>query len=176
MLRADKDILIEKMSSDFQGAQHLILATFDGLSVNQANELRKKIREIGGKYYVIKNRLAKRAAAGTPVEKVSDGFAGPCSVALHPSDPVLLAKTLTGFAKNNPQIELLSGLLEAENVLDGAGVQQLSKLPGLQELRAQLLSAVQGQTRGEAFLPTSLPFSDIEELMRSDDNMRIRAF
>lgn len=143
MLRAEKDILIEKMSGDFQGAQHLILATFNGLSVNQDNELRKKIHEIGGDYFVIKNRLAKRAAAGTPVEKVADGFAGPCAVALHPSDPVLLAKTLSGFAKDNPQFELLSGLLEAENVLDGAGVKQLAKLPGLQELRAQLLSLFQ---------------------------------
>jgi large subunit ribosomal protein L10 len=141
--RAEKIAVIEKMQSGFQQTPHVILASFRGLSVNQANALRRKISSVGGRYEVVKNRLAKRAAAGTPVEPLSEKFSGPCAVASHESDPVGLAKALSEFAKDNPQLELLAGVVDAKDVVDAAGVKQLASMPGLPELRAQLLALIQ---------------------------------
>jgi large subunit ribosomal protein L10 len=141
--RAEKVDVAAKLNESFGQTPHIILATFRGLSVNQSTELRRKVRAAGGGYRVIKNRIAKRAAEGTAMEKLTDRLTGPCAVASHESDPVSLAKTLHDFAKDNPQLELLAGVVDAKDVLDSQGVEALSKLPGLQELRAQLLSVVQ---------------------------------
>ena len=143
MKRADKINVVEELNQEFSTKPHMVLATFKGLTVNQANDLRRKISGVGGSYRVIPNRIAKRAAAGTGAEGLSASFAGPCAIASHADDPVVLAKTLAGFAKENPQIELLAGLVDAREVIDQAGVKQLAMLPSLPELQAQLLAMIQ---------------------------------
>ncbi len=143
MNRAEKAENVEQIRETLQQYPHVILASFKGLSVNQANELRRKVDGSGGRYRVVKNRLAKRAAAGTPAEPLTAAFNGPCAVATHESDPISLAKALTEFAKDNPQLELLAGIIDAKDLLDAAGVKRLAKMPGLNELRAQLLALIQ---------------------------------
>jgi len=141
--RDEKVALVEKMQESFNAAPHFLLANFNGLTVNQATQLRRQIRKAGGRYAVIKNRLAKRAAAGTPLEPLTAKLSGPCALASHDSDPVALAKALSEFVKENPQVELLAGLIDAKEIVDAAGVKQLSLLPGMPELRAQLLCLIQ---------------------------------
>lgn len=143
MNRAEKVAACESMKQTFSATNHIILTSFRGLSVNQATELRSRIRHAGGRIQVVKNRLAKRAAAGTPVEVLVDKFSGPCALATHESDPVVLAKTLADFTKQNPQLELLAGMIDAKEFLDQDGVKHLASLPGLQELRAMLLNVIQ---------------------------------
>ena len=140
MNRQEKEALVESMNETFKASPHMILATFSGLTVNQANELRRKISVAGGRYSVIKNRLAKRAAHGTAAELLMERFSGPCALVSHESDPVVLAKTLSVYAKDNPQLELLAGVVDAKVVLDVDGVKHLASLPGLQEVRAQILA------------------------------------
>jgi large subunit ribosomal protein L10 len=142
VLRSDKVKVVEGLAEDFGRQPHLFLATFSGLNVNQATDLRRKVREVGGSFRVIKNRLAKRAAGGTGVEKIADRLTGPCALAGHETDPVQLAKVLTDFSKGNPQLEILAGVVDAQQVVDGDGVKRLASLPGLPELRAQLLSLI----------------------------------
>lgn len=148
MNRAEKTAAVERMHAEFQNAPHVILASFRGLSVNQANELRRKVGGVGGRYQVIKNRLAKLAAVGTTVEPLADMLNGPCALALHESDPVLLARTLAEFAKANPELELRAGVVDAKDVVDAGGVKQLAAMPGLTELRAQLLALIQTPATG----------------------------
>ena len=143
MNRAEKNAAVEELNGIFSGAPHMILASFSGLAVNRANELRTRVRDAGGSYRVIKNRLAKRAAGGTPMQALADAFSGPCALAWHQDDPVALAKALADFIKDNPQLELRVGIIDARDELDAAGLKQLSRLPGLPELRAQLLALIQ---------------------------------
>lgn len=140
MNRAEKTEMIESFNKTFTEKPHLVLAAFKGLTVNQVTGLRQSIHAAGGEYKVIKNRLAKRAAVGTPVEGIAELFKGPCAIAYHADDPVALAKALANFSKDNPEIQLLAGIVDARENLDADGVTKLSKLPGLQELQAQLLA------------------------------------
>ena len=142
MNRADKVSAVSKMNQEFERSAHLILASFRGLTVNQAGELRDRVREAGGRYRVIKNRLARLAAVGTPVEPLAVQFSGPCGVAVHDSDPVSLAKALSDFAKTHPELEVLGGLIDSRDTLDAAQIKQLAALPSLDQLRAQLLALV----------------------------------
>ena len=143
MKRADKVTFVEEMNRSFSEMPHMMVASFRGLTVNQATELRSRVRQAGGRIRVIKNRLARRAAVGTVAEPLVERLSGPCALATHASNPVILAKALSDFSEDNPQIELLAGLVDAKELLDASGVKQLAALPGLDELRAQLLSLFQ---------------------------------
>jgi large subunit ribosomal protein L10 len=111
--------------------------------VNQSSELRRRVRAVGGTYLVVKNRLARRAAVDTAVGKVESKLRGPCALVSHRSDPVVLAKVLSDFAKEHPQLELISAVVDGKDVVAGEGIKTLATLPGLPELRAQLLALVQ---------------------------------
>ncbi len=143
MRRAKKDAMIESLNKQFSENPHIIVASFNGLSANNANGLRRKIDETGGAIRVIRNRLAKRAAAGTPVEALIGEFEGPCALLSHKDDPVGLAKAVAGFVKDNPQVALKSGLIDGREQLDAAGLTALSKMAALPELRAQMLALFQ---------------------------------
>ncbi len=143
MNRADKKTAIASMAEQLQKVPHVFIADYRGLKANQASDLRRKIRAVGGSYLVVKNRLAKRASAGTGAEKLADRLTGPCGLASHVSDPIVLAKVLTDFSKDNPHLRLVAGVVDGRDVVDAEGIKFLSKLPGLQEIRAQLLALVQ---------------------------------
>ena len=143
MNRTEKTDVVARMNESFALAPHAILATYRGLTVNQATELRRRVRLAGGRVLVIKNRLARRAAAGTPLAPLAQSFSGPCALATHPSDAVALAKTVAEFVKDNPQLELLAGVVDTTELVDAKGLKQLATLPGLPELRAQLLRVIQ---------------------------------
>jgi len=141
--RTEKIAAIEQLSGRFREAPHVFVTSFSGMTVRQATELRKRIRAAGGTYQVVKNRLAKRATAGTAMEPLAPSLTGPRAVAFHETDPLVLAKVLSEFAATNPQLEIIAGVIDAKSVLDPARVSALAKLPGLPELRARLLCVIQ---------------------------------
>ena len=142
MNRTEKTTVVESLADRFRATPHLILADYKGMTAGQATDLRRKIRTAGGTYMVLKNRLARRGSEGTAVAKIADRLKGTCGLAAHPTDPVALAKVVTDFAKDNPQFKLLACVVDGKDVYGAEGIKQLSTLPGLQELRAQLLSLV----------------------------------
>lgn len=141
MKSAEKATTVQEMAEVFRLNPHLVLTDYKGMTANQANDLRRKIRAAGGTYQVLQNRLARRASEGTAVAKIQDKLRGTCGLAGHPTDPVAIAKVVAEFAKENPQLRLVAAVVDAREVVDGeAGVKALSVMPGLPELRAQLLA------------------------------------
>lgn len=140
MERTQKSSTVEAMAGEFRQAPHVFVTDFRGLTANQSVELRRRIRRTGGTYRVVKNRLAKRAAAGTAAEHVSSHLVGTRGVACHATDPVALAKVLAEFAKENPQLQLVAAVVDAKSVVGADGIKALATLPGLPELRAQFLA------------------------------------
>lgn len=143
MERAEKHSLVERMSEAFQGSPHVFLTDYRGLTANQSSDLRRRIRAAGGNYWVIKNRLAKRAGAGTAVERIASRLTGTCALAYHASDPVAIAKVLTEFVRDNPQLRLVAGVVDAREVVEAEGIKFLAALPGLPEMRSRLLALIQ---------------------------------
>jgi large subunit ribosomal protein L10 len=141
--RAEKNAAVQTVAEQFQRVPHVFITDFRGMTANQSADLRRKIRAAGGSYKVVKNRLAKRASAGTSAAKIADRLVGPCGLAAHASDPVALAKVLIDFNKDNPQLRLVAGVVDGRDVVDAEGIKVLSKLPGLPEIRAQILALVQ---------------------------------
>jgi large subunit ribosomal protein L10 len=136
--KSEKEVAIKELNEKFARAKSAVLAEFSKLDVAAVTQLRKKCRDGGVEYRVIKNTLAKRAAKGTPMESLSDEFTGPVAVALGYGDVIAPAKILTDFAKGLETIKLRGGMLDGRK-LDAQGVKAFAKMPGIQELRGQIV-------------------------------------
>lgn len=138
MQKSEKEQLITELNEKFARAKTAVVAEFSKLDVATVTRLRKKFRDGGVDYKVLKNTLAKRAAKGTPLEVISDDFTGPVAVAIGYGDVVAPAKILQEFIKDLETIKVRSAVVEGKKV-DAKGVEALAKMPGLPELRAMLL-------------------------------------
>jgi large subunit ribosomal protein L10 len=116
----------------------VVLCSFQGIKVDEDFQLRKKIRQSGANYRVISNRLAKIAADGTPIAKALQGIKGMTSVVLADDDPVGLMKMLVEQVKVTKTLGFRAGVVEGQ-VLDQAGLDQLSKMPGKPETQAKII-------------------------------------
>ena len=142
MNKTEKQTLVDDLHKEFGRSEHAILVDFRGLSVPAVTEFRRKVRQSGSRYRVVKNTLAQRAVKDTPLEKLGPQFDNTTGVAYTGTDPVALAKTLVDFAKDHPQL-VVKGGLSGSQMLDAAGVKALSTMPSLPELRSKLLGLLQ---------------------------------
>jgi large subunit ribosomal protein L10 len=132
---------LNELKKDLTGAQNMIVAQFQGMTVAQDSELRQKIRGSGSKYRVVKNTLARIAAQGTPAEKLAKSFDGSTAIAYNNSDPVTLAKALTAYAKANPLFVFKAGMVQGR-VVNVADLADIAMMPSKEELIAKLLFLV----------------------------------
>jgi large subunit ribosomal protein L10 len=136
--RAKKSEQVERLAADLKQVNSMIVGTFAKLTVNQDFELRKTVRTAGGKYQVVKNTLARRAAQGTAVEEVLKGLKGVSSIAYTTGDPVALAKALSKYVTDNPEFAFKAGLVEGK-VISIKEVKALATMPSKEELYSKLL-------------------------------------
>ncbi len=140
--RADKTAELEMLADVFKGADAAILVNYKGMNVPQVTELRRELRKAKAAYKVVKNTLAKRALEGTSFESLADHFEGTTAVAYTDTDPVGLAKALTGFMKHAPTLQIKVGVVQGQP-LKAAELTQLATMPGKAELYAMLLGTLQ---------------------------------
>ena len=136
--KAKKIEQVEKLTEEFQSASHAIVGTFSKLTVEKDFELRKAVRGVGGRYRVVKNTLAERAAKGTQVEQAMKDLAGVTSIAYTSGDPVALAKALSKYAKDNPEYTFKAGIVEGR-VIAIKDIDALASMPSKEEIYSKLL-------------------------------------
>ncbi len=141
MNRTEKEALVGEMQNVFQSTSIVVITHNQGLTVADSTLLRSQMREAGASYKVVKNRVVKRALAGTQFEPLDSYFQGPTAIAWS-ADPVSVAKVAVDFAKKNEKLQLVSACLDG-NVLDVAQLKSLAALPSLDELRAILVGLLQ---------------------------------
>ena len=142
LTRQQKENLVQEYSEGLAKAPHVFLVDYKGVTVTQVSELRTKVREVGGQYEVVKNRLVLRAIGGEALAELSDQFQGPTAVAYCGDDPVGLAKAVTDFAKDVPAIELKGGLVEGQSVA-AEDVKEIAQLPSREALLSKLVFLLQ---------------------------------
>jgi len=140
MERAQKSESIETLKGVFTNAGAVVVTHYMGLTVAQLTDLRGRLRKEGASLQIVKNTLAKKAlnGAGAGADAL---FKGPVAIAYGP-DAVSAAKVSTQYAKENDKFTVVGAMMGAV-VLDPAGVDALSKLPSLDELRGKLLGLIQ---------------------------------
>lgn len=156
LTRQQKEAQVQAYEEELAAAPHVFLMDYKGITVPQVTELRDKVRETGGSYEVIRNRLALRVTEGKPIDDLREHFQGPTAAAFTKEDPVTLAKVLTDFAKGVPAIEFKAGLVEGRPVA-GDEVLQIATLPSRPELIAKLLFLMQSPISGLARVLGAIP-------------------
>ena len=128
---------IENMTYQFDNSEAVIVTHYQGLTVKQLDDLRKKMREHGIKFQITKNKITKLALEKTKCKDISNLFTGPTAVAMS-EDAITSAKILTKFSKENESLKILGGIMGGD-ILDLAGVQNVATLPTLDEARAKIV-------------------------------------
>ena len=126
MDKEKKQSYISEMTTQFDKSEGVIVAHYQGLTVNQLDELRAKMREHGIIFKITKNRITKLAIEKTRCKQLSDLFTGPTAVALS-QDAITSAKILTNFSKENSNLKILGGIMGSD-ILDVAGVKNVATL------------------------------------------------
>jgi large subunit ribosomal protein L10 len=140
--KPEKQQDLESLRAELEKASNVFLTGYEKLTVAQDFELRKTVRNAGGSYKVIKNRIAEKAGEGTGSADLLQDLKGMCSIAYTSGDPVALAKALSTYAKENPSFTFKAGMVQGR-VIDLAGIQALSTLPSKEEIYAKLLFLIQ---------------------------------
>jgi large subunit ribosomal protein L10 len=137
--KTKKNEKVQLLASELQGSTTAIIGTFSKLTVAKDFELRRVIREAGGKYRVVKNKLAAVSGTGTQVEAALKGLRGVNSVAFTAGDPVALAKVFAKWAGDNAaEFQFKLGIVDGK-LLNVSEVKALATMPGKDELFSKLL-------------------------------------
>lgn len=151
MNRDEKAAAVTELSDRLKEADAVFAIDYRGISVSGSAELRRKLAEADAVFKVVKNRLAKRAAADAGTEGIDDLLTGPTALALIKGDAVVAAKAITTFARENQVLEFKGGLMDGQ-ALDADGFKAISQLPGRDVLHGQLVgiaaSPLTGLARG----------------------------
>ncbi len=136
--RVKKTEKVQALAKELESSTTAIIGTFSKLTVAKDFQLRKVIREAGGKYRVVKNSLAAVSGKGTKVEAALQGLKGVNSVAFTKGDPVALAKVFAKWASENAEFQFKLGIVDGK-LLTVAEIKALATMPGRDELFSKLL-------------------------------------
>jgi large subunit ribosomal protein L10 len=132
---------IEEVSEKLKRSTGLVITDYRGLTVAQLQQLRRKLRAGGVDYVVVKNTLARRAAAANGLEVLEAELNGPVGLAVGYGEPVATAKLVNDYIKQTRRLVIKSGLL-GKQVINADSVKQLAELPGRDALLGQLAGAL----------------------------------
>ena len=139
-----KDKIVQEIREKVSRSQIGILTDYKGLKVEEMTRLRRQLQEASAELKVVKNTLLRRAAADdSPIGPLLSNFTGPNALTLGYADPVALAKIMTKFAQEKPQLEIKAAVLSGQ-LLSAKDLEALSKLPAREVLLAQFLGLLNG--------------------------------
>jgi large subunit ribosomal protein L10 len=129
---------LEDLKKTLEENKNIFITGYEKLTVSQDFQLRKTVRDAGGKYRVVKNNLAAKAGEGTPASDLLANLRGMTSLAYTANDPVALAKALTKYSRDNAAFTFKAGLVEGR-VIDVKAISELAAMPPKEQLYAKLL-------------------------------------
>ena len=172
MERSQKEALIQEYNEIFSSAVSGVLVEYQGTTVEELTKLRKDLNAQGSRFRVLKNSLAKRAAAGTPYEGLADHFVKTRAFVYSDTDAAA-PKVITKAVKDNEKLKLIAGGLvtgETGVMLDAAGVEALGNLPSRDELLAKLLFLLNAPITNFARVLNEIPASFVRVLQAVADS------
>ncbi|MXU66370.1 50S ribosomal protein L10 [Oceanomicrobium pacificus] len=137
MDRAEKESVVEELGQIFTDSGVVVVAHYAGLTVAEMSDFRTRMREAGGSVRVAKNKLAKIALDGTPSESIAGLLEG-MTVLAYSEDPVVAAKVVNTYSKENEKLVILGGAMGG-TALDLAGVKSVAAMPSREELIADIV-------------------------------------
>jgi large subunit ribosomal protein L10 len=149
MDKEQKAAAVAELTEDLKGVDAVFAIDYRGISVTGAAELRRNLAEADARFKVVKNRLAKRAAADAGSEGLDELFVGPTALTLINGDAVIAAKAISTFSREHGVLAYKGGYMDGQP-LDPDGFTAIARLPGLDVLRGQLVGLTASPLTGLA--------------------------
>lgn len=149
-VREDKVVLVDEITQKLRDSKSTIVTDYRGLNVGEVTELRKRLRDAGIEYRVLKNTMTRRATAEVGMSDLDSYLTGPTAIAFSFDDVVAPAKILNDFAKEHKALEIKAGIVEGR-VISQDEVLELATLPSRDGLLSMLLSVLQAPMRNLAY-------------------------
>ena len=143
MNRTEKEAVVSALQERFANANVTLVTTNKGLTVEQANALRRTLKAAGGEYKVAKHTLTKRAVGETRYASLVALLEGPRSLVFGFDDPIAVTKAVVAFADQNKQLEIDGGAVEGQ-LIHRDQVKALATMPSLDVLRASVVRQAMG--------------------------------
>ena len=137
-----KQIIIDEIKGKLENAQAAVVVDYQGITVAQADAMRKKLREANVDYTVYKNTLVKRAIDGTAYAGLADVLDGPSALAISTEDATAPARVLNEVIKDFKKMEFKAGVVEG-TFFDKNGIQAIADIPGRDVLIAKFMGSIQ---------------------------------
>lgn len=139
-MRQEKQLLLNEIKGQIQSFGSFVVMRYAGLTANKASEFRKVVAKMGGNVEIMRKRVLIKAAQNAGVALDLDALPGHIGLVYAPKDPIEMTKLVLKFSQENDKtIEVIGGRFDGQ-IYNAADVEKLSKLPGKNEMRAQLLS------------------------------------
>ncbi len=158
-----KKQVVEQFAAKLATAKAAFLADYRGLTVDEVNELRNKLRDAGVEYHVVKNTLLRLASKDTPFTCWDEFLTGPTAIAISQSDPVAPAKVLSEYAKSSKVFELKTGVLDGK-LLSSDDIKALAELPSREVLLAKMLGSINAPVSNFVGVLAAVPRSLVQVL------------
>ncbi len=135
--------MVEDLARRLEISPNIYVTDFTGLNVEKMTELRRKLREAGARYLVVKNTLARRALADRNISALDGHLQGPVGLVLAGEDPLPAAQAIGDFSKNVGTLAIKAGVVDGEAV-EPAYIERLGSLPSREVLLAQFAGSLNG--------------------------------
>ena len=139
-----KQAIIDEIKEKLDGAQSAVVIDYMGISVAEADAMRKKLREANVDYTVYKNTLMKRAIEGTEFAGLAEVLEGPSAIAISKEDATAPARVLNEVIKEYKKMEFKAGVVEG-NFFDKDGIQTIADIPSSDVLIARFMGSIQSR-------------------------------
>lgn len=164
----DRQAKIEKVRRIGEGlekSEASFIFNYHGLKVTELTELRKMLRGVGARFYVVKNNLAHRAIERIGLDDLNQFFSGGTGIIFVEKDPLVSAKIVKGFILDHPNLVIKGGVL-GRDILKGDEVRRLGDIPSREVLLSWLLTGMQSPVRRLLGILNS-PLSNLMGLLNS---------
>jgi len=137
-----KQAIVDEIKDKLSRAESAVIIDYLGTTVEQANAMRRKLRDANLDYTVYKNTMMVRAVEGTPFEPLKEALKGPSAITISYDDAIAPARVLAGIIKEYNKMAFKAGIVEGV-YYDAEGVKELSAIPSRDELIAKFMGSIQ---------------------------------
>ena len=139
--KENKQTIVDLYSEWLENSRGVVITEYTGLTMKKLDDLRSKLREVGGEFHVVKNTLGKLALESKGFKVEDEILTGSTAFGFGFEDAPSLAKVITDFAKESDFVKIKAGYLGKKQVSPDE-VRALAELPPLPVMRAKLLGTI----------------------------------
>ncbi|MBM3250163.1 MAG: 50S ribosomal protein L10 [Candidatus Omnitrophica bacterium] len=137
----------KEIRDSLKDASAMLVVKYSGVSSPDMSALRSALHKTSADLLVVKNSVARRALKDSGLEELLKSIDGPCGLVFAKDEPVAVSKALYTFRKDHEKFKIEGGCLK-EKILAATDIEELSRLPGKEMLRAMAVGALNAPISG----------------------------